>query len=83
MKTTDSSAGRSLLCIILFSTLGIAQAVDKTVLWPSDALRKVLRSDTAQADSTPLLLISGARAEVVSSQAVFRFNIIDLPLPGE
>ena len=58
MKTIDSCAGRSILCIILFSTLGIAQEVDKAALWPSDALSKVMRSDTAQIDSEHLLQIS-------------------------
>jgi len=72
MKTTDNTARCSILCIILFSTLGIAQEVDKVALWPSDALSKVMRSDTAQADSELLLLMSGARAEIVSAQAVFR-----------
>jgi hypothetical protein len=72
MKTTDNIAKRLLPCIIIFSTLGISQAVGKTVLWPSDALSKVMRSDTPLADSEDLLQISGARAEIISSQAVFR-----------
>ncbi len=71
MKTTDNTAGHLLLCIMFFSMLGIAQAVDAAVLWPSDALSKVMRSDTAQANSEHLLRISGARTEIVSSQAVF------------
>jgi hypothetical protein len=58
--------------MILFSTLGIAQQADKAVLWPSDTLSKVMRSDTQHADSEHSLRISGARAEIVSSQAVFR-----------
>ena len=72
MKTTDNTAGCSFLCIILFSTLGIAQEVDKAMLWPSDALSKVMRSDTPQANSEHLLRIFGARDEILSSQAVFR-----------
>jgi hypothetical protein len=72
MKTTDNTAGCSFLCIILFSTLGFAQQVDKAMLWPSDALSKVMRSDTPQANSEHLLRIFGARDEIVSSQAVFR-----------
>ncbi len=63
MKTTDNIAERLLLCIILFSTLGIPQAVGKAVLWPSNALSKVMRSDTPMADSEDLLRISSARAD--------------------
>lgn len=72
MKTTDFTTGRSLLCIMLFSTLGIAQQTDKAALWPSDALSKVMRSDTPKVNREHSLQISGARAEIVSSQAVFR-----------
>ena len=52
--------------------LGDAQEVDRAMLWPSNALSKVMRSDTAQADSKRLLLVSSARAEIVSAQAVFQ-----------
>lgn len=41
-------------------------------LRPSDALTKVIRSDTLKAESKTPLKISGARGEIVSSQAVFR-----------
>ncbi len=64
MKTTDNIAERLLLCIILFSTLGITKAVGKAVLRPSDALSKVMRSDTPQADSEDLLRISSAELKL-------------------
>ena len=41
-------------------------------LWASDALAKVLRSDTAPASGAGTVSISGARGEIVSGQAVFR-----------
>jgi len=70
MKITYNTAGCSCLQIILFSTLVLAQQVDKAALWPSNALSKVMRSDRRQADAKHLLGVSGARAEIVSSQAV-------------
>ena len=70
MKITYNTAGCSFLQIVFFSTLAVAQQVDKAVLWPSDALSKVMRSDRRQADTEQLLRVSGARAEIVSSQAV-------------
>ena len=70
MKTVWNRAG--LLFIVLFYLPGIAQAVDGTVLWPSDALTKVLRSDARPAGREPTLSISAARGEIVSAQAVFR-----------
>lgn len=57
---------------MLFPMLGIAQDVNQAALRPSSALTKVMRTDTAQADGERLLRISGARAEIVSAQAVFR-----------
>ncbi|MHC4118120.1 MAG: hypothetical protein ACYSWO_11495 [Planctomycetota bacterium] len=72
MKMTDKIAGRRLACIIVFSTLAIARAGGNPVLWPNDALTKVMRSHTPKPNSADLLRISGARAEIVSSQAVFR-----------
>ncbi|MHC4568707.1 MAG: glycoside hydrolase domain-containing protein [Planctomycetota bacterium] len=72
MKITDKIAGRRLAYLIVLSTLAIAQAGGNAVLWPSDALSKVMRSDTPPSGSENLLRISGARAEIVSSQAVFR-----------
>ncbi|MHC4170423.1 MAG: hypothetical protein ACYSWQ_26070, partial [Planctomycetota bacterium] len=70
METRESTASRLLLSIIIFSTLLIAREVDGAVLWPSDALTKVMRSDTPPPGSGNLLRISGARDEIVSSQAV-------------
>ena len=42
------------------------------MFWPSDALSKVMRSDIPKANSEHLLQIDAARAEIASSQAVFR-----------
>jgi len=70
MKTVRNRAG--VLFIILFCLPRVAQAVDDAALWPSDALTKVMRSDTPQAGTESALSISGARGEVVSAQAVFR-----------
>lgn len=72
MRTVQDTAGYLPLCIMLFSTLALAQEADKAALWPSDALSKVMRSDTPPAGSERSLRISGARDEIVSSQAVFR-----------
>jgi len=57
---------------MVFSTPALAREVDKAVLWPSDALSKVMSSDTPQAGGENLICVSGARDETVSSQAVFR-----------
>jgi hypothetical protein len=59
----------ALLSVIAFSSR--CQAVSQTELWPSDASTKVMRSDKP-ASGPDALVISGARGEVVSSQAVFR-----------
>jgi hypothetical protein len=72
METREGTASRLLLLITLFSTLLVAREVDGAVLWPSDALSKVMRSDTPPSGSENLLRISGARDEIVSSQAIFR-----------
>ena len=70
MKTTYNPIRLLLLFILLFSAFGTARAVDKAVLWPSDALSKVMRSDMPKANSENLLQITAARAEIVSSQAI-------------
>jgi len=72
MKTAQNASTYLLICLVLFSTYGIGQAIDRTVLWPSDALSKVMRSDEPQAGGRNRLRVSGARNEIVSSQAVFR-----------
>lgn len=54
------------------SALVIAQEADQAALWPSDALSKVMRSDTPPTGGERLLLMSGARDEIVSFQVVFR-----------
>ena len=61
------------LCVLLavFTFYPRTQAISKTMLWPSDALTKVMRSDKPSAGISDVLLISGARGEIVSSQAVF------------
>ena len=72
MRTARNTTGYLPLVIMLFSTLAFAQEVDRTVLWPSDALTKVMRSDTPPTTSKRVLRIFGARDEIVSSQAVVR-----------
>jgi len=72
MRTAQNTAGYLLLVIMLFSSLVFAQEIDKTVLWPSNALNKVMRSDTPPTSSKHVLRASGARNEIISSQAVFR-----------
>ena len=44
------------------------------VLWPSDELTKVLRSDRSQAGIEGVIRVTAARAEIASSQAAFRPN---------
>ena len=70
MKTVKNRA--ALLLVVLFCLPRIVQAADDAALWPSDALTKVLRSDTCPVGTEPALSISGARGEIVSAQAVFR-----------
>jgi len=85
MKTTccdSASARRVSSCIKLLFRLGgliplfclsqTTQAVPEKTLWPSNALTKVMRSDVPEANTRNSLQITAARAEVVSSQAVFR-----------
>ena len=72
MRTTRNAFVFFSLCIMVFSTLALAREADKAVLWPSDALSKVMSSDTPRTGKEDLLHISGARDEIVSSQIVFR-----------
>jgi hypothetical protein len=60
--------------ILLFTAFGPAQAADKTMFWPGNALSKVLLSDMPKAGGEKLLRVTAARAEVASSQVVFRPN---------
>ena len=70
MRTASHTAGYLSLVIMLFSTLTAAQEADKAVLWPSDALSKVMRTNTPPTGNKHLLRVSGARDEIISSQAV-------------
>lgn len=49
-----------------------SQGISQKVLWPSNGLTKVMRSDLPGPGLASALEISGARGETVSSQAVFR-----------
>jgi hypothetical protein len=71
MRTMRRSLG---LCVLLTSlTFQFQnQAISKDVLWPSNALTKVMRSDVPAPGISNVLVISGAKGETVSSQAVFR-----------
>ena len=57
---------------MVFSIVGLARETGGAVLWPSDALSKVMRSDTPPTGGGHVLRVSGARDEIVSAQAVFR-----------
>ncbi len=72
MKTTDDTNCSASALIIALIVFGTTWAAEEPRLWPSDALSKVLRSDVPKADTEDLLQISAARAEIASSQAVFR-----------
>lgn len=72
MKSVCSYIKPFLLLIVLFSVSQTSGAVPEKTLWPSNALTKVMRSDMPEADIKNSLQITAARAEVVSSQAVFR-----------
>lgn len=72
MKSICSYVKPFLLLIVLFSVSQTSGAVPEKTLWPSNALTKVMRSDMPEADIKNLLQITAARAEIVSSQAVFR-----------
>ena len=60
------------LFVLTLSLSQSARAIDGAVLWPSDALTKVLRSEAPEGGGERVLRIRGARGEVVSAQAVFR-----------
>ncbi|UCG47435.1 MAG: DUF4091 domain-containing protein [Phycisphaerales bacterium] len=72
MKTTDDTNCSASALIIALIVFGTTWAAEEPRLWPSDELSKVLRSDVPKADTEDLLQISAARAEIASSQAVFR-----------
>ena len=60
------------LCLIVAAAFGSAlHAADTPLLWASDGLTKVLRSDLPPQQVQPLQ-VSGARGETVSVQAVLR-----------
>ncbi|MDH4241561.1 MAG: DUF6067 family protein, partial [Phycisphaerae bacterium] len=61
----------SLLIAFLSVSESTLAAPGKT-LWPSNALTKVLRSDIQDDNTNNSLQITAGRAEIVSSQAVFR-----------
>ena len=72
MKTISNCIKLLSLLIVLFSVSETTWAVPGKTLWPSNALTKVFRSDKQEANTNNSLQISAGRAEVVSSQAVFR-----------
>lgn len=72
MKTVRSCIRLQLFTISLVFLSHVASAATDMTLWSSDALTKVIRSDTLKADSKMSLQISAARGEIVSSQVVFR-----------
>jgi hypothetical protein len=72
MKTISSCIKLLSLLIPLFCLSQTTRAVPEKTLWSSNALTKVMRSDVPEADTKDSLQITAARAEVVSSQAVFR-----------
>ena len=72
MKTASNPVRLLISFVLLFAAFGSAQAADKAMLWPGNALSKVLRSDMPKAGGEHLLRVTAARAEVASSQLVFR-----------
>lgn len=72
MKTVRSWIRLPLFTISLVFLSHVASAATDMMLWPSDALTKIIRSEALKADSETSLQISAARGEIVSSQAVFR-----------
>ena len=67
-----SRRGELLVLLIGLALQSQSQAISQKVLWPSNALTKVMRSDLPAPGLGSALEISGARGETVSSQAVFR-----------
>ena len=72
MKTTRYPAGLLFPFVLVACLFPTVRAVDDAVLWPSDALTKVMRSDGPGVDSAQSLQICGARREIISGQVVFR-----------
>jgi len=72
MKTRMNTIDLLLVFVAFLSVFGTARAAEEAVLWPSDVLSKVMRSDMPETDSEHLLQINAARAEIAGSQAVFR-----------
>lgn len=72
MKTISNFIKLLSLLIVLVSMSESTRAVPRKTLWPSNALTKVLRSDKQEANTNNSLQITAGRAEIVSSQAVFR-----------
>ena len=72
MKTISNYIKLLSLLIVLLSVSETTWAVPGKTLWPSNALTKVLRSDKQEANTNNSLQITAGRAEIVSSQAVFR-----------
>ncbi len=72
MKITCNFITLLLLLIPVVSAFAASPSAEEAAFWPSDAMSKVMPSDTPRADSENLLQIAAARAEIASSQAVFR-----------
>jgi hypothetical protein len=72
MKTLSNCFKLLSLLIVLVSVSETTWAAPGNTLWPSNALTKVLRSDKQEDNTNNSLQITAARAEIVSSQAVFR-----------
>lgn len=72
MKTISNCIKLLSFLIVLLSVSETTWAVPGKALWPSNALTKVLRSDKQEANTNNSLQITAGRAEIVSSQAVFR-----------
>ena len=82
MKTTYNPVRLLLLCILVLPALGTARAVDKAALWPSDALSKVMRSDTPKAGGENLLQIAAARADLNEGAGGGRRLPVAVPPPS-
>ena len=72
MKTISNCIKLLSLLIVFLSVSETTWAVPGKTLWPSNALTKVMRSDKQEANTNNSLQITAGRAEIVSSQAVFR-----------
>ena len=58
--------------VFILPMLSVVSADSAPVLWPSSSLSKVMRSATPDGKTGSVLSVSGAGAEIVSAQAVFR-----------